>query len=135
MTFVRYGLVQVIAYAIDMGGFLLVLGSGLSGPVVANMAAKLAAGLFAFAAHRRFTFGTGERANTFIQGLRYFALLALNIPLSSGLLALLLLWIPQAPVAKFISDVVIVAATYWVSKLVVFAPAKTQGADGKGQGA
>ena len=124
MTFVRYGLVQVVAYAIDMGCFLLLVWSGLSGPLLANVAAKVAAGLFAFAAHRRFTFGTGERANTLGQGLRYFSLLALNIPLSSGLLALLLLWIPQPAPAKFLSDVVIVALTYWVSKKLVFTSAR-----------
>jgi putative flippase GtrA len=135
MTFARYGLVQVFAYVIDMGTFLLVLWTGLSGPLLANVAAKVAAGLFAFAAHRHFTFGTGERGNTLAQGLRYFALLALNIPLSSGLLALLLPWIPQSAVAKFISDVVIVAVTYWVSKVIVFAPAKARGGDGKGLGA
>jgi putative flippase GtrA len=133
MTFVRYGLVQAFAYAIDMGGFLALLWTGLASPLVANVIAKIAAGLFAFLAHRHFTFGTGARTNTWSQGTRYFALLGLNIPLSSGLLALMLLWIPQPPLAKFVSDVVIVAVTYWVSKLVVFAPAKAQ--DSKGQGA
>jgi putative flippase GtrA len=136
MTFVRYGLVQLVAYGIDMGGFLLLLWTGSCGPLTANIASKAAAGVFAFLAHRRFTFGTGERANTWSQGVRYFALLGLNIPLSSGLLALLLLWIPRPPLAKFVTDVIIVMATYWASKLVVFAPAPQQGAEPrKGQGA
>jgi putative flippase GtrA len=134
MTFVRYGLVQVFAYGIDMGGFLLLLQTQLVGPLVANVIAKVAAGLFAFAAHRHFTFGTGERANTGSQAVRYFALLGLNIPLSSGLLALLMLWIPQPPIAKFIADVVIVAITYWISKLLVFTPAKPPAPAEKGMG-
>ena len=131
MTFVRYGLVQLFAYGIDMGGFLVLLWTGVCGPLVANVASKIAAGLLAFLAHRHFTFGTGQPSNTWSQGVRYFALLALNIPLSSGLLALMLAWIPQAPVAKFVSDVVIVAVTYWVSKLLVFAPKKRGNASGQ----
>ncbi|MDB5894051.1 MAG: hypothetical protein JWQ88_1582 [Rhodoferax sp.] len=135
MTFVRYGLVQLAAYGIDMGGFLLFLASGVAGPLVANVMAKIAAGLFAFALHRQFTFGTGERSNTMGQGVRYFALLALNIPLSSGLLALLMLCITQPVIAKFIADLVIVAGTYWISKLVVFTPVKPEGPAEKGLGA
>ena len=125
MTFFRYTLVQLLAYGIDMGGFLVLLWAGLFGPFLANVLAKSAAGLFAFAAHRQFTFGTIGNGGTVGQGLRYFLLLALNVPLSSGLLALLLLWVPQAVVAKVLSDVVMVAVTYWASKLLVFRAAKS----------
>jgi putative flippase GtrA len=133
MTFVRYGLVQLLAYGIDMGGFLLLLWAGVAGPLVANVVVKTAAGLFAFAAHRRFTFRTGERRNNLRQAVRYFALLALNIPLSSAVLALFLLYIPHPAVAKFMADVIIMAVTYWASKLVVFTAAKPE-TPGKGLG-
>lgn len=125
MTFARYGLVQVVAYLIDMGGFLLLFRNGLAGALTANVVAKLAAGLFAFVAHRHFTFDAGtDRAGS--QALRYFLLLALNIPLSSAVLALLLLWIPEAAWAKFAADTLIVALTYWASKLLIFSPARNR---------
>ena len=125
VTFVRYGLVQLFAYAIDMGGFLLLLNAGLLGPLWANVLAKLAAGVFAFIAHRHFTFQAGDRADASRQALRYFTLLALNIPLSSALLALLLTWTSHATLAKFTADVLIVAVTYWLSKSLVFVRGKT----------
>lgn len=120
MTFLRYGLVQIAAYGIDMGGFLLLIAGPGLGPVVANVGAKIAAGCFAFVAHRHFTFAAPAASAMPRQALRYFALLALNVPLSSALLALLLRVIAQPAVAKFTGDVLLVAATYWVSKLLVF---------------
>ena len=128
MTFLRYLLVQLAAYAIDMGGFLFLTHQGLLGPLWANVAAKLAAGMFAFVAHRHFTFQTGKEQATG-QAVRYFALLALNVPLSSGLLALLLPWLAPAALAKFVADVVILGITYWLSRSLVFRRAPGAPAD------
>lgn len=121
MTFLRYGLVQVFAYGIDFGGFLLLMSVGGMAPVTANLICKAAAGVFAFAAHRHFTFRVDRGGNSLKQGIRYFALLGLNIPLSTGLLVLLLRWVPYPAAAKFVADVLIVVFTYWVSKTLVFA--------------
>ncbi len=121
MTFLRYGLVQVFAYGIDFGGFLLLVSVAGLTPVTSNLVCKTAAGVFAFVAHRHFTFRVGEAGSSLGQGVRYFALLGLNIPLSTGLLMLLLRWIPHPAVAKFVADVLILVFTYWVSKTLVFA--------------
>ena len=120
MTFLRYLAIQLLAYGIDMGSFLLVLYFALAGPITANVIAKLAAGGFAFAAHRHFTFKVGGRGFIKRQALRYFLLLAVNVPIASALLALILLWIPVPVVAKFLSDVVGVAFTYILSKHFIF---------------
>lgn len=121
MTFLRYGLVQVFAYLIDFGGFLLLMSVAGMTPVTANLVCKAAAGVFAFAAHRRFTFRVSGAGGSLGQGLRYFALLGLNIPLSTAVLALLLRWIPHPAAAKFMADVLILVFTYWASKTLVFA--------------
>ncbi|APW36526.1 hypothetical protein RD110_04320 [Rhodoferax koreense] len=120
MTFLRYGLVQLFAYGIDFGGFLLLMSVAGLAPLTANLVCKFAAGVFAFAAHRRFTFRVGDAGSSLGQGVRYFALLGLNIPLTTGLLALLLRWFSHPAVAKFMADVLILVFTYWVSKKLVF---------------
>lgn len=120
MTFLRYLAIQVLAYGIDMGSFLFALHFGLAGPIVANVVAKLAAGGFAFAAHRHFTFDVGGSGFIKRQAVRYFLLLAANVPIASGLLALTLLWIPVPVVAKLLSDVVGVVFTYVLSKHFIF---------------
>jgi len=119
-TFARYLAVQVAAYGVDMGGFLLCTGVLGWPPGWANVLAKAAASVFAFACHRGFTFTGASSGSTRAQALRYFAVLALNVPLSSAVLLLLLHWIPVPAAAKFVADVLVLAFTYWVSKRFVF---------------
>ncbi|MDR1074895.1 MAG: GtrA family protein [Xanthomonadaceae bacterium] len=120
MSFIRYLLVQVAAYAIDMGGFLLLFGHLSVGPIYANVMGKVAAGLFAFLAHRSFTFRVERNDREHRQAVKYFVLLGINMPLSSVLLALLMLVIPYPAVAKFISDVMLVLLNFWLSGQFVF---------------
>lgn len=120
MIFVRYTVVQVAAYCIDMGGFLLLWKMFDAGPIMANLGGKIAAGSFAFVAHRHVTFRSAGSGSMVGQGVRYLALLLLNIPLSSGVLAVVLMVVSNAIIGKLISDVICVAFTYWVSKSHVF---------------
>ena len=120
MTFVRYVIIQLLAYAIDMGGFLALLHLGLLGAIYANAVSKIAAGCFAFVAHQSFTFRLEKGRHDFKQVIRYAALLTINVPLSSTVLAAVLLVVEQAVVAKFISDVACVALTFFTSKMWVF---------------
>jgi len=125
MTFLRYSAIQLLAYGIDMGMFLGVLFTGAVGPVAANVVAKLTAGLFAFVAHRHFTFRVAEGVAARGQAIRYFVLLALNVPVASAILALLLVWIPEPVAAKFVADVICVGLTYLLSKHFIFAGQRT----------
>lgn len=120
MTFLRYLLIQVFAYGIDMGTFLLLLHFDLSGPIIANIAAKLAAGCFAFVAHRRYTFNVMGSGLVGRQALRYFIVLAANVPVASAILVFFLIWVPLPVVAKFLSDIVIVSLSYILSKKFIF---------------
>lgn len=120
MTFLRYLAIQVLAYGIDMGAFLFALHFELLGPIFANIVAKLVAGCFAFVAHRSFTFGVTGRSLIGRQTVRYFLLLAINIPIASAILALVLQWVPAPAIAKFLSDVVCVAVSYVLSKYFIF---------------
>ena len=120
MRFVRYVMVQVVAYGLDMGGFLLLITYATMEPLPANVIGKVLAGLFAFVAHRSFTFGVSGTSGTRQQAIRYFTLLTLNIPLSTLLLGASLWLIPFAVAAKFVADVVLVLLTYWLSKRFIF---------------
>jgi putative flippase GtrA len=120
MIFVRYIGIQLLAYGIDIGLFLIVLNSGLTGPITANVMAKLAAGTFAFLLHRVFTFRVTRLAGARRQAILYFMLLALNIPVASAIFAVLLVWVSDQIVAKFLADVVCVILTYALSKHFVF---------------
>jgi len=133
MTFARYVLIQILAYAMDMGGYVLCLLIGLTGPVVTNMLAKTSAGLFAFFAHRHLTFVSGARTDRTHQAVRYFILLGLNVPFASAALALLLVWVSAPVIAKLLSDVLSVGLTFWLSKNFVFVPRQqhaVHGSDG-----
>lgn len=118
-TFARYVGVQVAAYAVDMGGFAVLLATGMQ-PLAANVIGKVLAGVVAFVLHRRFTF-EGARHGSFSSQLwRYALVLMANIPASSAVLAVLLHVIPVPVPAKFVTDVLILAVTYWLSKSVIF---------------
>jgi putative flippase GtrA len=123
---VRYVAIQVLAYGLDFGVFLLVLQTDLAVPIWANIFAKFVAGVFAFILHRWFTFRTAERGSIRQQAIRYFVLLAFNIPVASAILAFLLLLVDTPVAAKFFADIICVALTYALSNHFVFS-AQSQG--------
>ena len=136
MRFMRYLLIQVLAYGLDMGGFILLFAHFGIDPLIANMAGKGLAGLFAFVAHRHFTFGVAKTSGKAQQAVRYFTLLALNIPFSALMLSAVLWVIPMAVIAKFVADVVCTFVSYWLSKHFVFLgrdAAETHIVNGRGE--
>ena len=52
------------------------------------------------------------------QAFRYFFLLALNVPISSGILSLILIPVEAAGIAKVLSDSVCILISYLVSKFI-----------------
>lgn len=132
MRFVRYISVQVLAYGLDMGSFLLALGWWGAPPLLANVFGKIVAGCFAFFVHRSFTFNVASGGRQGSQAIMYTLLLALNIPLSAAVLATILAVLPHPVAAKFVSDVICVLATYWLSKRYVFSGRKPPHAGGSG---
>jgi len=86
----------------------------------ANVLSKIAASIFAFIAHRRVTFKVHGHSDSRTQLVKYALLLAVNVPISSGLLALLLPWLSPPMLAKFVSDVACVGLTFVLSRHLVF---------------
>jgi putative flippase GtrA len=124
--FSRYLAVQVFAYGIDMGTFVLLTQALSVGPLWANVVAKIAAGAFAFVVHRRVTFQTHGQPGTMGQLGKYALLLAANVPLSSGVLWLLLPLLHPPVLAKFVADAGCVLLTFLLSRYLVFKPASAR---------
>jgi len=120
MRFARYVSVQIGAYVIDMGGFVLLSKYLLTPILAANIISKLCAGLFGFFVHRVFTFRVSDSDRTWRQAVTYFALLGLNLPLSAFILHGVLQVVAWPVLAKFFSDVICVFLSYWLSKRFVF---------------
>ena len=120
MTFVRYVIIQLLAYIIDMLVFLITLKLDLFGPIVANIFGKTSAGLFAFITHRNFTFQVSNRVDRKRQAIRYFMILGSNIPISTGILSVCLLWISEPVIAKILADCIGVVLSYLLSKHFIF---------------
>ena len=120
MTFLRYIAIQVSAYGIDVGAFLILLTTEQVTPVFANVMAKIAAGIFAFLAHRHFTFSAARGTAAGGQAVKYFALLLINIPVASAILALLLIFVYEPVLVKLVADVICVGMTYLLSKKFIF---------------
>jgi putative flippase GtrA len=120
MRFLRYLVVQCIAYGLDLGGFLLLFSVLGANPLPANAAGKIVAGVFAFLAHRSFTFRLTGKSPQPRQVIGYCILLALNIPLSSAVLFVFMQFIPLAIVAKVAADAICIGITYTLSRKYVF---------------
>ena len=113
----RYNLVQVGAYSIDFGSFMLIATALGAAPVVANIISKIVAGTLALFLHRVFTFrSTG---NVRHEAIRYFVLLGANVPTSAGLFLVSSWWLPPVP-AKIAADAAGIALTFWLVQNLVF---------------
>jgi putative flippase GtrA len=120
VKFLRYLAVQIIAYGLDIGSFLLGFGLFGESPLISNAVAKVMAGTFAFVAHRNFTFDVASHSDRRRQAFAYFLLLTLNVPLSSGVLSLALRFITSPVAAKVVSDGICVLISYRLSKTLIF---------------
>jgi len=132
LTLLRYLLVQLVAYGLDIGTFQALIATGVSGPVVANLAGKVPAGTFAFFAHRHFTFRVGNAAGVHREAVKYLLLLLINAPLSSLILAGLLGVMTQVTLAKILADILSVGLTFTLTKHLVFGRRPQAGRSGSG---
>ena len=122
MIFFRYLIITSIAYAIDLGGFVLLLSFhfALIGPLFASILSKLSSSIFSFIAHRHVTFDAQKNNNGVRQALRYFSLVLFNTQLSTLVLMLLLNWIIDPIKAKILADIFCFILSYWLSKSFIF---------------
>jgi putative flippase GtrA len=120
-----YVIVQLLAYGLDVGTFVLLVERFAVAPLWANICAKAVAGCFAFFTHRHVTFDAAAGGRLSDQALRYVLLLIANSVASSAMLALFMRVVPSPVMAKIIADVILIAVSFGLSKSVVFRGAKS----------
>lgn len=119
IKFLRYNLVQIVAYGIEVLIFFSMTWLWPSYLVAANVAGKAAAGGFAFVAHKYFTFENANSQEIGKQAGRYVLLLIANMFLGSLLLLVFVEFMPKWS-AKLVSDMVSVATTFLLTHYLVF---------------
>lgn len=119
LLLVRYLIVAVLAYLIDMGGYILLIKFDFN-PLVANVLVKILAAIFGFFAHRIFTYQITGSHNIGPHSIRYFGLALMYTPVATVILFLALKFIPNLVLAKFICDVLLFFAVYWVTSKFTF---------------
>ena len=118
-AFLRYNLVQIVAYGIDLGTFTVLAGDTKPSLVLANFVSRVAAGCFAFWAHKHFTFKRSQSQDTKRELGHYAILLFATWPVSSTILVLLNSFMP-AVAAKIIGDAICVGLSFLATRYVVF---------------
>jgi len=118
-TFIKYNFIQVLAYGLELGLFFLVLSLGANMLVVANVFAKIVAGICTFLSHKYYTFRKRSSERIFGEALAYFALLGANTFFSSYLLVLFTNYLP-AGYAKPLADIICVGINFILTHTVVF---------------
>lgn len=119
MMMVRYLVVAVLAYVVDLGGFALLVQQGMH-PAPANIVVKIVAALFGFFMHRRFTYQFSGKEGMGAHAVKYFGLAAVYTPASTLVLYGLLFFMSSVVNAKIVADVVLFVATYAITTSLVF---------------
>lgn len=119
IKFLKYNLIQLLAYGIELSIFFLILYILQNELLIANVLAKSCAGLFAFYFHKFYTFESNQKGQVKGEIIRYIAVLLANTVLGTSLLLLLANTFHEW-VAKIISDVITVGVTFFVTHHLVF---------------
>lgn len=125
MVLIRYILVAGVAYGIDFGGFMLLIGFGYS-PVLANILVKVVAAIFGFYAHRYFTYSISDREGISTHAVRYFGLALFYTPVSSVFLYFVMMLVPNPAYAKLMTDVLLFILMFWVTSKFAFTKTSKQ---------
>lgn len=119
--FFKYTLIQVLAYAAELSVFVsLVKFVALHNIILANICAKLTAGLIALTLHKYITFKSADSKRVGYEIVTYFSVLAMNMLLSSFILVAMLYFIKHLVVAKVMTDVLTLGLSFLLTKHVVF---------------
>lgn len=119
VKFLKYNVVQLLAYGLELSVFFFVLYLFPDNLLVSNVSAKGSAGVFAFFFHKTYTFKSNEKTNVKGEAVRYVLVLLGNTLLSTFLLLMLALYMPEW-LSKITADVVSVGITFVVTQRLVF---------------
>jgi putative flippase GtrA len=119
MLLIRYLIVAGLAYGIDLGGFILLLGLNYS-PFVSNILVKVVAAIFGFFGHRYFTYVVTDNQDMSKHAIKYFGLALFYTPVSSIFLYLLMTIFPNPVYAKLMTDISLFVLMFWITSKYAF---------------
>ncbi len=117
---VVYGIVQVLAFALELCVFAIALYTTETMIVASNLLGKAAAGGFAFVAHRMFTFRGEKKWSFTTQAGLYFVSLLANAGVSTCMLFVLVFFGFGPFSAKIVADVSLIVLTYTLTRQLIF---------------
>lgn len=115
----RYLAIAFFAYAIDMGGYIIMVYLGIK-PIFANACIKIVAAIFGFFMHRNFTYQIKNKKKIRLQAIKYFGMALLYSPLSTAVLFVCLRLFDEPVFSKFFSDIILILITYLVTTRYTF---------------
>lgn len=115
----RYCAIALLAYALDMGGYVFMINIGIK-PIFANGSIKIFAAIFGFFMHRNFTYKIKDRSKMHIHAYRYFGMAFLYTPLSTIVLYLSLSLFYEPIFSKLFSDIILILITYIITTSFTF---------------
>jgi putative flippase GtrA len=125
---VVYGIVQILAFALELAVFAIVLYFTETMIVTSNLLGKIAAGGFAFVAHRIFTFRGEKKWSVSAQAGLYALSLLANAGISSCALVALVFFGLGPFTAKIVADVGLIALTFTLTRQFIFSRKQSVGA-------
>ena len=126
IKFIRYNLVQIAAYALELLVFLLMM-KAWNHIISSNVVAKIMAAIFAFILHKHFTFNKSKTKKFFKEAFKYFAILPINILLGTFILVIISDLLTQQWLSKILSDIFGVGVSFLLVHYIVFKdPKKTK---------
>jgi putative flippase GtrA len=116
----RYNLVQVSAYVIDIGLFMVVVFLLPERLAIANFCGKAFAGVYAFIFHKYFTFRSVVGGGGKGEALRFTLLNIFTFFMSTFFLLLFTPYITDTFFSKLLADVICIGMTFLLANKLVF---------------
>ena len=125
---VRYVLVGLLIYAIDISVYALIVWFYPDYYIAANLLSRITSAVVGFFLHRNFTFSWDHEHGLSRQVVSYLLLLGFNLLLSSVALFFLVdvLDIAEIP-GKLITDAMVIVVAFVASRLLVFGQQRNSG--------
>lgn len=115
-----YVVVQLFVFLLDVVVFYAIATTFNQGIIVSNTLSRVVSGSLTFVLHRYLTFPDSQGSNLYKSAGKFFLLLALNVPITSGLIMLFEIAAGSLVTAKIAGDGVYFVFSFLVSKFLIF---------------
>ncbi len=126
MIFIRYGVVQAFAFALDIGIFIALINFTSINPILSNLLGKIVAGVFGFYFQRNFVFLNSRSNLVTFQAIKFVSILFINNLLQLVMMATLINFISSEVLAKILADTASILISFCAGKYYIFSNKKAR---------